>query len=194
MSQSAATAPHSPPLQEAFARVGEPEAEFRPSAWTWSPLLLLYVAAITAAIAAASTLWIWAPRHAAWAWIVYALLCFLTAIVLGVGGLQKSWSIRAERWFVCAGGVVWKHGETAEACAWQDFRSILQGRVYLSTVYLLQRKEAATWSFISSRWVLRREKRDPRPTLADSPQISDLGQLLRMKAETHKIPWNVVAG
>jgi hypothetical protein len=169
VSQSAPTKYELPSLQRAFARLGEPEATFT-SRFALS--LSLFVGGLLLLIASGVAVWWW------WQFIVMlpALTALVVApIIFGFAAMWFGYSLRAS-WFVCPGGVVRLRGSTAEACAWEDFRSIRQ--VKDQAAYTLYRKDGEPWEL----------------SVASTPEISVLGRMIRLKAEAHKVAWEVVEG
>ena len=168
MSQSTPVRHRSPSLQRAFARVGEPEAEFRSRSVLPLAIVLGGLSLLAGGVVA---LW----------WVVPLALHGFPAIggvtvmlpVLGLMAIVYGWRIWGERWFVCPGGVVRRHGSTAEACAWADFLSI--GQSSDRGTYWLRRKDGAAWHF----------------SAANVPEVSELGRLIRLKSEAHGITWEV---
>jgi hypothetical protein len=165
MAQATLVRRRSPSLQRAFGRVGEPEEQFRSR--TFLPFALISGGILLLAVAGAAAWWIWplgvgAPGLAALPAIPFAL---------GIMAIGFGWRVWGERWFVCPGGIVRQHGSTGEACAWADFLSI--GQSSDRGTYYLRRKDGPAWEVSST----------------STPEISELGRLIRLKAEAHGVKW-----
>jgi hypothetical protein len=157
-------------LQKAFDRVGEPEAEFPSRAVL--PLVSV-LAGLLLIVGGGVALW-WVGPLFLIGPLPALLALALVPPVLGMMASAYGWRTWGERWFLCPGGVVRQHGARAEACAWADFRSISQGQD--QAAYRLHRKDGPPWQLDSS----------------NTPEISELGRLLRLQAEKHGVAWNVV--
>ena len=171
MGQATLVRRRSASLERAFGRVGEPEAEFRsrrvlPLAAMLGGLLLL--------VGGGAALWWVLPKYLT-APLPVLIVLPVMPIVLGMVAIWFGWRVWGERWFVCPGGMVRQHGSRAEACGWDDFLTINQSQD--RGTYWLHRKDGAAWQL----------------SAANTPEVSELGRTIRLKAEKHGVAWKMVA-
>src|SRR5262245_19746791 len=169
MSQSVTNRPAPPALQWAFQAVGEPEAEFGPSSLRTACLVLGGVLmTLGSLIYLGAVIFQW--HHGSLELLgKIGGLCAPVVACLGVTNALLGRAYARRRWFGCAGGVVRQVGSRAEACAWDGLRSISQAKD--QPVCRLDRKEGEPWELDSNQ----------------TPDVRELGRLLRVKAEAHHV-------
>jgi hypothetical protein len=162
-------------LQYAFAEVGQPVAEFRPSPLRVAVCIVGGVLLACAALAAAGFVLFNLDED-----VVEALAVVGAVGVFGLALAVGVWRVIGQRWLVCPGGLVRSRGRQVEHCAWEQVREIREttGKSNLAgATYTVCRNGGEDWS-------------------VDANAVADLdrfAQLLREAARRHSIRWEKVA-
>jgi hypothetical protein len=159
-------------LQYAFAEVGQPVAEFRPSPLRVAVCIVGGVLLACAALTAGGFLLLHVDAGV-----------FEVLTVVGVFGVVTAvgvWRVVGQRWLVCPGGLVRARGPQVECCPWEQVREIREtaGKSGLGEpTYTVCRKDAAEWAIDAN-------------AVGD---LAGLAALLREGAERHAVAWRTVA-
>ena len=162
-------------LQYAFAEVGQPVAEFRPSPLRVAVCIVGGVLLACGAMAAAGFLLFNLDED-----VVEALAVVGAVGVFGIVMAVGVWRVIGQRWVICRGGLVRARGRQVEHCPWEAVREIREtaGASPLSPAnYTVCRKEAEDWTI-------------------DANAVGDLHRfaaLLREAAGRSAIRWTTVA-
>jgi hypothetical protein len=162
-------------LQYAFAEVGQPVAEFRPSPLRVAVCIVGGVLLACAAMAAIGFILFNLGDG-----LEEALAVVGAAGVFGVVMAVGVWRVIGQRWVICRGGLVLSRGRQVEHCPWEAVREIREtaGASPLSPAnYTVCRKEAEDWTI-------------------DANAVGDLHRfaaLLREAAGRSAIRWTTVA-
>ncbi len=162
-------------LQYAFAEVGQPVAEFRPSPLRVAVCIVGGVLLACAALAAAGFLLFTLDDG-----LEEVLTAVAAAGIFGVLLTVGVWRVIGQRWLVCPGGLVRARGRQVEHCPWEQVREIREtaGQSPLGTVtYTVCRKEGEAWTIDANA----------------AAELDRFAQLLREAAGRHAIHWEKVA-
>ena len=162
-------------LQYAFAEVGQPVAEFRPSPLRVAVCIVGGVLLACGALAAAGFVLFNLDED-----VVEALAVVGAVGVFGAVTAVGVWRVIGQRWLLCRGGLVRARGRRVEHCLWEQVREIREtaGKSNLSSAtYTVCRQGGEDWTI-------------------DANAVAELDRfvaLLREVAGRNSIQWTKVA-